>query len=92
MYGVILFILWNIFVFLIYGADKLFAVNKKKRIPEKVLITLALFMGGAGAIFGMSIFKHKTRKMKFKITVPLGFVISVTVMFLYLYKIKELPL
>ena len=32
-----------------------------------------VFFGGAGALFGMVVFNHKTSKMKFRIFVPLFF-------------------
>ena len=76
-----LFLIWNIAVFLIYGMDKFFAIKKWGRIPENVLITSSIFMGGIGAFFGMHLFRHKTRKLKFKIVVPIGLIISVIVLF-----------
>ncbi len=61
---------WNVIVALVYGLDKLYARKKKRRISEGVLLTLALLMGGMGAIFGMVLFNHKTSKMKFRLMVP----------------------
>lgn len=61
---------WNVIVMVIYGLDKLFARKRKHRISEGVLLTLALLMGGMGAMFGMVIFNHKTSKIKFRLVVP----------------------
>lgn len=64
-------ILVNIIAFIVYGIDKRKAVKGKWRIPESVLIGLAIIGGGAGALLGMLIWHHKTRKWKFRILVPL---------------------
>lgn len=69
----------NIIAFLLYGADKYRATRKKWRIPEKVLIGIALCGGSAGALLGMYVFHHKTRKNKFRIGIPLIFVAQIIV-------------
>ena len=69
----------NIIAFLMYGADKYRATRKKWRIPEKVLIGIALCGGSAGALLGMYVFHHKTRKNKFRIGIPLIFVAQIIV-------------
>ncbi len=56
----------NIVAFISYGWDKYKAKNDKWRTPEATLIALAFF-GPFGAAAGMQIFKHKTRKPKFKL-------------------------
>ena len=63
----IFIIIWNVFVFLIYGIDKKKAKKQKWRIPEKTLLMLAFLFGAPGASLGMRFFHHKTKKMKFKI-------------------------
>ena len=70
-YLIIIFIVWNLTVFLIYGADKRRAVKDKWRVPEKTLILLALFFGATGAFIGMRVFRHKTQHRKFTVGVPL---------------------
>lgn len=60
-------IILNIISFIIYGIDKLKAKRKYRRIKEKTLITLSLIGGPLGSIMGMYIFRHKTKKLKFKI-------------------------
>ena len=69
----------NIIAFLLYGADKYRATRKKWRIPEKVLIGIALCGGSAGALLGIYVFHHKTRKNKFRIGIPLIFVAQIIV-------------
>ena len=66
----------NVFVFLLFGYDKLMAKKKGWRIPELVLLLLAFFFGGAGALFGMVVFNHKTSKMKFRVFVPLFVILN----------------
>ena len=58
-------IIINIFLFLLYGIDKLLAIKKKRRISEYTLLIISLFGGSLGAIIGMILFHHKTRKIKF---------------------------
>ena len=70
---------FHIIAFLLYGADKYRATRKKWRIPEKVLIGIALCGGSAGALLGMYVFHHKTRKNKFRIGIPLIFVAQIIV-------------
>ncbi|MBQ0000778.1 MAG: DUF1294 domain-containing protein [Clostridiales bacterium] len=60
----------NLVVFAIYGVDKFKAVRHAWRIPEKTLL-IAAFFGVVGAMLGMLVFRHKIRKPKFYILVPL---------------------
>lgn len=66
----------NVIVFAMYGIDKWKALHKKWRIPEATLIGGAVF-GVIGALAGMYILHHKTRKPKFYITVPLILVLEI---------------
>ena len=52
------------------GLDKYFAIKNMNRISEKTLLTLAFF-GGIGIWCGMYMFRHKTRKARFYIGVPI---------------------
>ena len=60
----------NIVTFAVYGIDKQRARKHKWRIPESVLILLAVLGGSIGALSGMIAFHHKTQKPKFVIGVP----------------------
>ena len=75
-YILILFIVWNLIVFFVYGADKRKARKDKWRVSEKTLILLALFFGGTGAFIGMRTFRHKTLHKKFTIGVPLLMILN----------------
>ncbi len=77
-------LVWNIFTMLLYGIDKLRARKHKWRISETALIVPAFLLGGTGAILGMVLFNHKTSKMKFRLLVPIAFVLNIT-LFVYAY-------
>ena len=55
-------IIINIITFALYGLDKWRAMTRQWRIREKKLIGLALIGGSIGAMIGMTVFHHKTRK------------------------------
>lgn len=52
------------------GLDKAKARAGRWRIPEVTLMTLAGLGGSLGALAGMYLFRHKTRKPKFKYGLP----------------------
>ena len=76
---------WNVWVFILYGMDKLFAVCGRRRIPEKTLIGAAYFMGAGGAFVGMILFRHKIRKWCFRICIPLAIVINLALLYLFFH-------
>ena len=65
----------NVAVWMLYGIDKWKAKSGRWRIPEKVLLLAAFAGGSVGALTGMMMFRHKTKKAKFVISVPIFFVI-----------------
>ena len=75
-----IFLIWNVFVSLVYGWDKLRARAGGRRIRERTLILLSYLLGGVGAMFGMVVFNHKTSKMKFRILVPLSVPVNAAVL------------
>jgi len=74
----IVYAVLNVISFTLYGLDKYKAVREKWRIPEASLLIAAVF-GVIGAILGMIVFRHKIRKPKFKIGVPVIFVVEAAV-------------
>jgi len=72
-------VVWNVVVMLLYGFDKLKAAKSARRISESTLITCAFLAGSVGALAGMSVFRHKTQKMKFKVLVPIALVLHIAI-------------
>lgn len=71
--------------FFIYGYDKAIAGSEAARVPEKVLLLLALFGGTLGALVGMKVFRHKTMKESFQAWLVLVLVVQVVVLIVYFY-------
>ena len=65
----------NFLTWFIYGLDKGRAKAGKWRIPERTLLILTAVGGSAGALAGMLMFRHKTRKVKFVVSVPVLLVV-----------------
>lgn len=65
------YLLLNVATFILYGADKYLARRRAGRIPEKWLL-LAAVPGAIGALFGMYLFRHKTRHRRFQLIIPLA--------------------
>ena len=65
----------TILAFICYGLDKKRAKKGQWRISEAHLLALAALGGALGALLGMLVFHHKTRKRKFTVTVPLFLVL-----------------
>lgn len=66
----------NLYAFILFGVDKRRAKRKMWRIPEARLLLSALLGGSVGAMLGMAIFHHKTKKPKFFVLVPLIFIVE----------------
>ena len=79
-YLILLILLWNVFVFLLYGYDKRRAKKDKRRVPEKTLLVCAAVFGALGAFAGMQVFHHKTKKKRFNILVPVLLILQIAVL------------
>ena len=60
----------SLLTFVLFGIDKHRAQTRQWRIPEATLLLSALFGGSLGGLLGMLVFRHKTRKPKFYLTIP----------------------
>ena len=76
----------NIIAFCVFGIDKRRARKKRWRIPEAVLFALALAGGALGALAGMYVFRHKTRKWYFAWGIPLILLVQ-TALLVYLMRV-----
>ena len=63
--------------FILYGADKSKARRGAWRIPEKVLLGFSFFGGAVGGLFGMNLFRHKTKHWYFWAVNVLGLVVQI---------------
>lgn len=57
----------NLIGFILMFIDKRKAISNKWRIKENTLLLISLIGGCFGILLGMNIFKHKTKKLKFKL-------------------------
>ncbi len=71
----------NIIAFFIYGIDKYLAIKKAYRISEYSLFILSVFGGPIGALLGMKVFHHKTKKFVFWIVNIIILVIWILILF-----------
>lgn len=67
----------NVLAFSLFVQDKWKARNRQWRISEGTLLFLAVIGGSVGALAAMSIFRHKTRKAKFAIGIPVILVVQI---------------
>ena len=70
MLYVIYMLVINLITFYLFGRDKRKAEKNQWRIPEATLLSFVIFGGAFGGLLGMKVFNHKTKKNKFRITVP----------------------
>ena len=75
----------NILAFMLYGLDKLLAKLHSWRVPELWLLILAAAGGSVGAYLAMQLFRHKTLHWRFRLGVPLLFILQAALV-LYLRK------
>lgn len=68
----------NLISFILFFIDKRKAEKKLWRIPESTLILSSVF-GIIGGLCGMYVIRHKTKKTKFYITLPLILILEIIV-------------
>ncbi|WDV45506.1 DUF1294 domain-containing protein [Clostridiaceae bacterium M8S5] len=69
-------LLINLVCYCLMSYDKMNSKNKRQRIRESTFITLSILGGATGVLIGMVVFKHKTKKNKFRIGVPIIYIIT----------------
>lgn len=80
------FLAINILTFIITGLDKRLAVKNQNRISEKKLFSLALAGGIIGSLAAMYIFKHKTSKRSFLLSIFGILIFQILLVILFLFK------
>jgi|GEM_PF-2566695 len=77
----IILLLWSsIIAFALYGYDKLSAVQRWRRVPEKTLLALSVLGAMPGALLAQGIFNHKVSKKPFQIKFWLCNLLSLAVL------------
>ena len=71
----------NFAAFYLYWDDKRRAKKDKWRIKESTLLLVGLIGGSFGSLAAMYALRHKTQHWKFKILVPLFFVLHAALFF-----------
>ena len=82
---IIYLIIVNILGFVIMGIDKHKAKMGDRRIPENTLFMFTIIGGGIGTIAGIYTFRHKTKKKKFTIGMPLIVVLEILIFVYFKY-------
>ena len=82
----IYFLIINLIGFLAMAIDKWKAKNNAWRIPENTLFSITVLGGGIGTIAGMYVFRHKTKKPKFTIGMPVILVLEIVLVIYELIK------
>jgi len=73
----------NALALLLMTWDKLQAKKHRRRIPEALLLGVALLGGSPGAGLAMVLLPHKTRKPLFSIGIPVMLMIHVTLYLIF---------
>ena len=83
------FIIINICGLAVIGIDKYRASRKKRRIPERALLTAGFLGGSLGIWIGMRLFRHKTHKPRFYIGIPVMLLLQAVLCILIFTHIRE---
>lgn len=78
-------ILVNIIAFALMGIDKQKAKKNKWRIPEKTLFLSAMVGGSIGALYGMHLFRHKTKHKSFVFGMPAILIVQLVLIVVILF-------
>lgn len=77
----------NLCAFATYGIDKLKAIQNEWRISENTLLFLSI-IGPIGALLSMIMFRHKIRKIKFIILIPIFLLLHIIISYLIMHYIN----
>lgn len=84
-YFILYFIVISIVSIVYTIVDKKLAINEKRRVSEKTLFILAGLGGSVAMYITMKKIRHKTKKRRFMIGLPLIFMLQVAILFFILY-------
>lgn len=72
----------NLISFLAFGFDKYKANRDKRRLKNGLLLGLSFIGGAIGGLFGMKVFRHKTKKAYYKMGLPLMILMHILLLIL----------
>lgn len=79
-------LMMNVYTFILFYIDKQRAIKHRYRISEKQLLLCSFLFGGIGSWVSMGMFRHKTQKLIFKLSVPIAALLSfVSIMIVLFY-------
>lgn len=78
-------IIINLIAIIVTVHDKVAAVRGNWRVKERTLLLLAALGGSPAMLLTMLLIRHKTRKAKFMVGIPLIIVIQLVIAFLVLH-------
>ncbi|ODA41203.1 DUF1294 domain-containing protein [Desulfosporosinus sp. BG] len=81
----VVYVIWNCYVFIAMGRDKRRARLHRWRIPEASLLFMGAALGGIGLYSGMKVFHHKTAHSKFVIGAPLLILLNLLLLGFFYY-------
>lgn len=84
-YVILYLILVNLIAMIVTGHDKIAARKKNRRVRERTLLLIAALGGAPMMYLTMLTIRHKTRKAKFMIGIPVIFLTETAVMLLVLH-------
>jgi len=73
----------NLITFLVYGYDKLISPTETVRVPEMILVFAVLAGAFVGGLLARMRFRHKTRKLSFRLKFWIAEIICITWVVIY---------
>ena len=73
-------IIVNLIAFISCYIDKKRAIKNKYRLKESYLLTLSFLGGALGLYISMYLFRHKTKKIKFTLIIPLIIILWIIIL------------
>lgn len=81
-------LLINALGFVFMSVDKYRARKNLWRVPERTLLAFAFLGGSFGVLLGIRLLRHKTRKEKFSVGVPVLFAFHSLLVFFWMFFCK----
>lgn len=78
----IYYIIINLVALILMKVDKYKAIKHQYRISERTLMLVAVFGGSLGILLGMYKFRHKNKKIKFYLGVPIIIIMQCIIVYL----------